>query len=207
MATLIGLYGGSFDPIHIGHLISTRAVAESLDLERILFLPSARPPHKHPGTLASAEHRAKMVRLALGDESLFEFSDFDLARSGPTYTVDTIDHFATTLGSAAHLHWIIGADTLVEIPTWRSADQLIDNCRIVTAARPGSMDIDWSKLTESVGETRARKLREGIVETPMIDISSTQIRQRLSDGKSIRHLVPDPVNDYIHEHHLYGVRQ
>jgi len=204
MSNLIGLYGGSFDPIHIGHLIIARAVAESLDLYRVILFPSARPPHKPTGTLADAEHRAKMVRPAIGDEAIFEFSDHDLARSGPTYTVDTIDHFATALGSDAHLHWIIGADSLVEIPTWRSADQLIDNCRIVTAGRPGSTDIDWIALAESVGEPRARKLREGIVETPMIDISSTQIRQRLSSGQSIRHLVPDPVNDYIYEHHLYG---
>lgn len=207
MPTLIGLYGGSFDPVHIGHLVIARAVAESLDLERVIFLPSARPPHKQSGTLASADHRARMVRLAIGDESIFELSDYDLTRSGPTYTVETIDHFATALGPQAHLHWIIGKDSLVEIPTWKSADNLIDTCRIITAARPGPTDIDWSAITESVGESRAHKLREGIVETPMIDISSTQIRERLSVGRSIRHLTPDAVHEYIFENHLYGARE
>jgi nicotinate-nucleotide adenylyltransferase len=206
MPTLIGLYGGSFDPIHIGHLIIARAVAESLDLERVIFLPSARPPHKQPGKLAGADHRAQMVRLAIEGDSIFELSDYDLTRSGPTYTVETIDHFATALGPQAHLHWIIGADSLIEIPTWKSADKLIDTCRIITAARPGSSDIDWSAITECVGEPRAHKLREGIVETPMIDVSSTQIRRRLGVGRSIRHLTPDLVHGYIYEHHLYGVR-
>jgi len=206
MAKLVALFGGSFDPVHIGHLIIARAVAESLDLERVIMLPSARPPHKNPATLADPTHRARMVRLAIDDEPLFEFSDYDLTRSGPTYTFDTIEHFATVTGPSSHLHWIIGADSLTEIPTWKNAAQLIDRCRIISASRPHSPEVNWRQLSESVGESRAHKLREGMIETPMIDISSTQIRNRIENGYSIRHLVPDLVHDYIYEHHLYGAR-
>lgn len=204
MPNLIGLYGGSFDPIHIGHLVIARAIAETLNLEKVIFLPSARPPHKTPGSLASADHRKEMVRLAIEQDPIFELSDYDLTRSGPTYTVETIAHFATALGPSAHLHWIIGADSLIEIPTWKSAEKLIDTCRIITAGRPGSTNIDWNALAEKLGETRARKLKEGIVETPLIDISSTNIRDRIKEGLPTQNLTPDPVHHYIKENHLYG---
>ena len=137
MAERIALYGGSFNPIHSGHLIIARAVAEQLDLTRVILLPSKHPPHKQAEALLDAAHRAEMVRLAIPDEPLFEFSDFDLTRDGPSYTVETVAHFRKSLGAAVELFWIIGADSLAELSTWHRVCDLVDTCRIITAARPG----------------------------------------------------------------------
>ncbi len=203
MSQRVGLYGGSFDPIHHGHLIVARAIAEKLDLERIILLPTATPPHKDGESLADPTHRARMVELAAEDESLFEFNDFDLTRSGPSYTIDTVAFFQERLGKHAVLHWIIGADSLVELTGWHRISALIDYCRVVTAGRPGWERINWSALRATLSEEHVRKLRDGVVDTPRLDISSTDIRCRVHDGRSIRYLVPNSVRRYIDEHALY----
>jgi len=199
MTTRVGLYGGSFDPIHFGHLIVVRSLAERLGLERVVFLPSARPPHKEDRTLAPAAERAEMVRLAIEGEPLFAFSDFDLTRAGPSYTIDTVTHFREQYGPAVELHWIVGADSLAELATWRRVGELVDVCRIVTAARTGCEPIDslGADLRRALGDDRVAKLRAGVVDTPVIDISSTDVRHRIRSGQSIRYLVPNAVADYI----------
>jgi nicotinate-nucleotide adenylyltransferase len=199
----IGLFGGSFDPIHNGHLIIARAIAERVDLERVILLPSKRPPHKQAERLADADHRAEMVKLAIQGEPLFEFSDFDLAREGPSYTIDTVMHFRQRRGAEIELCWIIGADSLSELGTWRRVGELVDACRIITAARPGSTDIQWQHFGTLLNEEQIARLKAGVLETPEIDISSTDIRHRLADGRSIRYLVPESTQQYIQEHHLY----
>lgn len=210
MSRGVALYGGSFDPIHHGHLIVARAVAEQLELERVIFLPSATPPHKQDEALADPTHRAAMVALAIQDEPLFEMSDFDLTRGGPSYTIDTVEHFRRALGDDVSLHWIIGADSLNELTSWHRVGALVDSCQILTAARGGrakpacrSDTIDWASLRDTLSESRIEKLRRGVTETPRIDISSTQVRQRAGQGKSIRYLVPDAVDQYIQAHALY----
>lgn len=197
MATPIALFGGSFDPIHLGHLIIARCVAERLDAERVILLPSARPPHKDARDLADGTHRAEMVKRAIAGEAVFEFSDVDLTRRGPSYTIDTVDHFRRRFGADVELAWIIGGDSLIELPTWHRARDLVDACRIITATRPGATSIDWSALGETFDARQVEALRAGVLETPMIDISSTDIRQRLRAGRSIRYLVPDAVREYI----------
>jgi nicotinate-nucleotide adenylyltransferase len=224
----VALFGGSFDPIHFGHLIVARSVAEPLELDRVVFLPSAHPPHKGAGDLALSEHRAAMVKLAIAGEPLFEFSDFDLTRPGPTYTIETVEHFMRQGGSKAprddgqspngerwrggtphggdadfFLGWIIGADSLMELPTWRRPGALVDTCRIITATRPGYDAIDWHKLAEVFSPAQIKRLRQGVVETPRIDISSTDLRRRIREGRSIRFLVPEPVREYIERARLY----
>ena len=203
MAESIGLYGGSFDPIHHGHLIVARAVAERIGLARIIFLPSARPPHKPAEDLAEPAHRAEMVKRAIAGEPVFDFSDFDLARRGPSYTIDTISYYRTEFGPDLELCWIIGADSLAELSTWYRAAALVDGCRIITAVRPGRTDLEWTALRASLSEEQIAKLRAGVVPTPMIEISSTDIRRRVHAGKSIRYLVPDPVRAYIETHRVY----
>ncbi|MDO8630201.1 MAG: nicotinate-nucleotide adenylyltransferase [Phycisphaerales bacterium] len=203
MAERIGLYGGSFNPIHCGHLIVARSIRERLDLGRVVFLPSRHPPHKAEGGLAAAEHRSEMVRLAIAGEPGFEFSDYDLTRDGPCYTIDTVFHFLARFGPGVELSWIIGGDSLAELPTWRRTRELVDACRIVTAARPGVGGVDWEALGKLFDDVQIQRLRDGVVDTPMIDISSTDIRCRTRDGRSIRYLVPDCVRDYIDEHGLY----
>ncbi len=203
MGERIGLYGGSFNPIHHGHLIVARAVAETLDLARVVFLPSSRPPHKLDRPIADAAHRAALVKLAIDDDPLFEFGDFDLTREGPTYTIDAVLTFRDQGYGPDELHWIIGADSLAELATWRRVGELVDACRIVAAARPGFERIDWEAFRPTLSAAQVERLRAGVIDTPCIDISSTDIRNRIRTGKSIRYLVPNRVRDYIERHRLF----
>jgi nicotinate-nucleotide adenylyltransferase len=203
MAGRIGLYGGSFNPIHCGHLIVARSIRERLDLGRVVFLPSRHPPHKAEGGLAAVEHRSEMVRLAIAGEPGFEFSDNDLTRDGPCYTIDTVRYFRSLVGAEVELFWIIGDDSLAELPMWHKAGELVDACRIVTASRPRMGGFDLEALRGTFSDSQVKKLFAGILNTPPIDISSTDIRGRVRDGRSIRYLVPDCVQDYINEHGIY----
>jgi nicotinate-nucleotide adenylyltransferase len=202
----IGLYGGSFDPIHIGHVIVARSVAESLGLDRVIFLPSASPPHKDSSDLLSQEHRARMAELAIANEPLFALDDYDLTRKGPTYTVETVAYFKGLFGAGAELAWIIGADSLPELKSWHRVSELVDACRIVTAARPGWEAPDLSILRPELSDEQIERLGRDILATPRIDVSATDIRRRVRTGRSIRYLVPDAVGDYIQRHELYRER-
>ena len=175
-----------------------------MQLDRVVFLPACRPPHKQSEALLDPGHRAEMVKLAVAGEDIFEFSDFDLHRSGPSYTIETVAHFRKEYGQGCMLHWIIGADSLGELPLWYRVTELVDNCRIVTAHRPGWDSIDWNLLQATFSDVQCEALRSGVVTTPRIEISSTDIRRRRAQGKSIRHLVPDNVCEYIETHDLYG---
>lgn len=201
MGESLGLFGGSFNPIHFGHLIVARAIRERLGLDRVLFLPSNRPPHKADKVLAAAAHRAQMVKLAIKDEPGFVFDEFDLTRSGPCYTIDTVTHFKGLFPNA-EICWFIGADSLADLTTWHRAPELVTLCRIVTASRSNS-SIDWSLLERTFGTTGVAKLGSGVVDTPFIDISATDIRQRVAAGLSIRFLVPEPVREYISKQGIY----
>ncbi len=206
MTERIGLFGGSFDPIHVGHLISARSLAETLDLSRVILIPSARPPHKQGVSITAPEHRLAMVRLAAEGEDLFEVSDLELARPGPSFTLDTVDHFRRVFGEDAPLFWLIGADSLPEVPTWHRVVDLVQRVTIVTATRPGWRSPEVGPLAQAIGEQAARRLLEHCLQTPGIDVSATQIRRRRAAGRSIRFLVPDPVWTYINHHGLYLAR-
>jgi nicotinate-nucleotide adenylyltransferase len=144
-----------------------------------------------------------MILRAVAGEALFECSDFDLTREGPTYSIQTIEHFAELLGPESSLCWIIGEDALAELVTWRQAERLLDRCSVLTASRPGFSGVDEARLGSVFSGDQIERLKAGVVETPRIDISSTNIRARVGDGRSIRFLVPDAVWEYIDEHHLY----
>ena len=203
MMQRVALYGGSFNPIHVGHLISARAIAEHLGLDRVIFLPSARPPHKPASEALDSMHRAEMVKLAIEGEPGFEFSDYDLTRSGPTYTIDTVRHFSNLLGAQTTLYWIIGADSLPELGTWHRIHELLDSCTMITAMRPGIPVPDVQSLRSALGDERLARLLSGRVCTPAIEISSTDIRDRVRRGRSVRYSVPHSVLEYIHRHGLY----
>lgn len=209
MALKLGLLGGSFDPVHNGHLIVARSIAERRNLDSIVFLPSATPPHKKRTAQADAHHRAAMVNLAIADEPRFELSRFDLDREGPTYTIETVEYFKkrsanSNQPSGVDLFWIIGADWISEIASWHRAGELIDACNIVTASRAGCAAPDWESLRNQLNESRVEKIRAGVVETPVIEISSTMIRDRVANRQSIRYLVPESVRQYIGEQGLYA---
>ncbi len=203
MSKRVGLYGGSFDPIHHGHLIIARCIAERQSLDEVVFLPSASPPHKHAADLMDSAHRGEMVKLAIEGEAGFRFSDHDLKRSGPTYTIDTISYFQQLLGSNVDVFWIVGADSLAEMATWHRVRSLVDACRIITAARPGWDEINVDPLRACLSQSQVDRLLGDVQQTPRIDISATDIRRRLGDGASIRYLVPDSVRGYIERNGLY----
>jgi nicotinate-nucleotide adenylyltransferase len=203
MNDAVGLIGGSFDPIHLGHLLIARHVAEALDLARVVFVPSAHPPHKRPDALASVQHRLEMVRLAIAGEPAFDVSDWEASRAGPNYTIDTITQFRAACGPEPRLHWIIGSDSLAELATWKDVPTLVAACRIVTVPRPGAESPDLAPLQNVLSDAQVAELRRYVLDTPRIDISSTDIRRRVGAGLSIRYLVPEPVRQYILAHGLY----
>lgn len=203
MASGIALFGGSFNPVHHGHLIVARAVAEELNVARLVFVPSANPPHKMGQDLADAADRLEMVRLAVAGEPLFETSDIEVRRHGPSYTILTIEEYRSRLTTGQDLYWIIGGDTISELHTWFRARELVDLCRIVTAVRPGFETPDLSVLQPTLTHAQVERLRQGILQTPRVDISATEVRRRVAAGRSTRFLVPEAVLEYIEGHKLY----
>ncbi len=197
------LFGGTFNPIHIGHLIVARAAAEHLGVGRVVLIPSANPPHKSGEELASPADRLEMARAATAGEPGFEVDDIELRREGPSYTVLTVRAFRRRLGDEVPLFWLIGADTLSELAAWYRTAELVSLCRIVTAVRPGYDRPDTTPLRRVLSAEHVRRLEEDIIPTPRIDISATDIRRRVREGRSIRFLVPDAVADRIVAGGLY----
>lgn len=197
------LYGGSFNPIHHGHLIAARSAAELLAATRIIFIPCANPPHKSDDDLAPAADRLEMVRLAIAGQAGWEASDCELRRDGPSYTFETVQAFRKTLGPQAVLCWMIGADSLPELASWYRIGELVEICRIVTVARPGWDHPDPGPLCTRLNPAQIQRLLADVLNTPRIDISATDIRRRVRQGLSIRYLVPDAVADYIRSRGLY----
>ncbi len=203
MAEVVVLFGGSFNPIHNGHLIVARSVAEQIGAGRIVFIPSAQPPHKPRGDLADAADRLEMVRLAIAGEAGCEVSDCELHRDGPSYTIDTVSHFRRAFGAGVESCWVIGADSLTELASWYRIEELVDLCRIITAARPGWEQPDLNVLRARLTDAQIARLAADVLDTPRVDISATDIRRRIRESRSIRYLVPDAVLAYIEARSLY----
>ena len=184
----IGLFGGTFDPVHTGHLIIAQSVRESLGIDSIIFIPSARPPHKNTDIMFTPEERYSMLSAALEGNPHFLISDIEKKRKGPSYTIDTIREIKSTVAPGTDISFIVGRDNLVEISGWKDPHSIIGECGILAAGRPGhENDTIPGWLKDAVN----------IVPTPLIDISSSDIRARLREGKSIRYLVPDAVFEFI----------
>lgn len=188
--------GGTFNPIHHGHLICARAVAEAKHYERVALIPTAISPHK-PGSpdLAAATDRLEMCRLSVQDSAFFAVEDIELTRSGPSYTIDTAREL--TGRGWGKVHWLIGADMLNYLPKWHLASQLIQEVEFVIIARPG-MELDWQSLP-----VEFHYLKENVVAAPLIDLSASDIRRRVAAGLSIDYLTPEPVCRYIRDRRLY----
>lgn len=189
----IGILGGTFDPIHNGHLVVASAALSSRHLDRILFVPSGHPPHKRLPDLSPAESRARMVELAVQDDPLFELCRVELERPGPSYTVDTLRHLKAAFPGSL-LFLIIGADNAEEMDTWSEPDEVVALATVLVVSRAGSAE-------ERVPE-RLRKQMDFLV-TEQVDISSTEIRQRVHDRGKLKDLVPAKVEAYILDRGLY----
>jgi nicotinate-nucleotide adenylyltransferase len=185
------LFGGSFDPVHFGHLLVAEALRELERLDEVVFVPAARSPHKR-ATAATGEARLAMLRLAVRDNPCFRVSDFELRRRGPSYTIETVRAFAARWGERPIL--VVGADALLELHTWYEADALLREARIVVYARPGA--------GAAAARAAALGLRyHAVVESPL---QSRTLRARARRGRSLRYLVPEPVRRYILENKLYA---
>lgn len=201
--TRLGLFGGSFDPIHHGHLIVARSAAEQLGLPRVVFIPSARPPHKLGGVVTDPAHRLAMVEAAVAGDPLFAVDDLELHRAGPSYTFDTVGEYRRRMGSDAELIWFIGADSLPQLPTWYRVAELVQAVRIVTLARAGWSPPEPAYLEGAVGPAATRQLLRDCLTTPTIEISATDIRERVRSGRPIINLVSPAVRSYIDAHRIY----
>lgn len=202
----IGILGGTFDPVHIGHLVVAEEARIKLGLSEILFVPAGQPWLKLDRDITPAVTRVEMVRRAIADNPCFKLSTVEVNRPGPSYTVDTLTALQKRLGSEARLFFILGRDTLAELPQWKEPKKLAELCRFVVAPRSvlseaeGSNSRDLQRL-----ETAIPGLLDKVIQLdmPVIGISSSAIRQRLAQGLSIRYLVPPGVEKYIAEQKLY----
>ena len=196
--------GGTFDPIHLGHLAIAEEAREVLGLERILFIPAARPPHRPGGSAADAEQRAAMVALAIAGNPGFELSRIEIERPGPSYTVDTVEAIAQAerrSGREPDLAFILSAETLRDLPTWRSPERLLDAARVAVVPREGYPVPSRAWLRDRFP---GRADRIDLLAGPRLGLSSTSIRGRVAAGRSIRYLVPPAVERYIEDHGLYA---
>jgi nicotinate-nucleotide adenylyltransferase len=196
----LGLMGGTFDPIHVGHLAIAEEAREALALERILFVPAPRPPHKPDGVAAAIDARLAMVALAIAGNPAFELSRIEIDRPGPSYTVDT----AAELARDGDLTVILSAETFADLPQWHEPDRLFDLARVAVVPREGYPAPDPAWLSETFP---GREGRVTYLEGPRLGLSSTAIRARVAAGRSIRYLVPAAVEAYIAEHRLYRTDQ
>ena len=154
----IALFGGSFNPIHHGHLIVAGSIRERLELDQVVFVPAARPPHKAAKQLASPEDRWRMVQLAIEGEPGFRACDRELRRAGPSYTIDTVLGVQQEAGPGTTVYWIVGGDWLADLPTWHRASELVDACRIVTVGRPGWDNSSFASLGGFLSESQIARL-------------------------------------------------
>ncbi len=203
----IALFGGSFNPIHYGHLAIAEEIRDRLGLEKVVFVPCFLPPHKDAADIAEAGHRAAMARLATAGNPRFEVSTLEIDRGGKSYTIDTVRHFKESSGEKAQIYFLVGADMLKGISTWKDIEGLLRICRIVVVPRPGydlTQALNYRFLAAENADL-ATGLLENIVvqEAALLGISATDIRRRVREGKSIKYLLPDAVEQYIREQRLY----
>lgn len=196
----IGLLGGTFDPIHHGHLVAAEEAAWALDLGRVLFLPAAAPPHKERADLSPIADRVAMVALATRGNKLFGVSLVDAERDGPAYSVDTLRILKQSQIGDVDYFFIVGLDSLADLPKWHLPGELLSLARLVAVSRPGYGQPDWDALEQALPGCRERT---SLVPIPELAISSSDIRERVFRGQPIRYQVPPMVERYIAERGLY----
>ena len=208
----IGLFGGTFNPVHIGHLRTALELRERLGLDEIRMLPSAQPPHRDEPQV-SAEQRAIMVALAIDGEPGLAVDDRELRRGGPSWTIDTLKEVRQELGADVSLSFCVGMDSLVNLASWHRWRELTDWAHLVVAARPGwqvpadGEVAEWLRTRHNTDPAALRQRSHGLVlvtELTLLPVAATGLRQRLRAGRSVRYLTPDSVVSYIEQHRLYS---
>ena len=192
--------GGTFDPIHYGHLVTAEAARNRFDLDLVIFVPSGKPPHKKDYPVTASEHRYLMTVVAVVTNRYFEVSRIEIDREGFSYTIDTIKELRQRFPET-ELYFITGADAILEILTWKSVSEILDDCHLIAATRPGyELDGLRNDLKKTVGDS-INKIYS--IEVPALAISSTSIRKRVAQGQPIKYLLPESVEQYIYKNGLY----
>ena len=200
MKKRIGLMGGTFDPIHLAHLHIAEESREAFKLDEVRFIPAAQPPHKLGRKIASAEQRIKMVELAIAGNPCFCLDLLEMERKGPSYSWLMVQEMQQKLGEDAELYFITGSDSINDLPTWNHPRELVGACQFIGTTRP-EIPFDEELLLDYFGPELRSHIHE--LRVPLMEISSTQIRERVAEGRSIRYLVPENVADYIEKEGLY----
>lgn len=197
----IGIMGGTFDPIHFGHLITAEEARINFNLDRVIFVPTGNPPHKKDYEVTDPEHRYIMTALATNSNPFFQVSRIEIERRGYSYTVDTLNQFLEIYGKDVSLFFISGADAVLDILTWKNVKGVLDVCTFIAATRPG---YPVKKLEDKLKELKDLYGKDvQLLEVTAVAISSTEIRKRVKEGRSIKYLVPESVEEYILKNGLY----
>jgi nicotinate-nucleotide adenylyltransferase len=196
----IGIFGGTFDPPHLGHLAAAQEALELLQLQSVLFVPARRNPLKSDGPTTSAAHRWRMLEIAVGADDRFGVSRADLDRIGPSYTVDLIEHMREQIDDGTEIVFIMGTDSLADFDRWREPSRLLSMAQVVAVFRPGAAFPDLERLANAVPGFVERV---ALVQTPGVALSASDVRERIAVGRSVRYLVPENVRMYIERHGLY----
>ena len=197
----LGIMGGTFDPIHMGHLVTAEVARQQFKLDHVIFIPAGIPPHKDIKTINNAEHRYLMTLLAVVDNPYFTVSRLEIDNNQPSYTIDTVRRFYEIYNGKLNLYLITGADAILDITTWKDYKELLNTCCFIAASRPG---YSLSKLKDVLGPLSpeiTKKIK--LLEIPAMAISSTFIRRRVAEGKTIKYLTPESVEQYIYKNRLY----
>lgn len=202
MAEKIILFGGTFDPIHKGHIEVAESAAQKIGADKIIFIPARRSPHKNKQPVATDIDRIAMLKLAVEGKKSFHTSNVELNRAEPSYTIDTIKQLRQKFGADCEFYWLIGADMLKDLPLWYKVNELLKECNVCVMNRGGFDKPDFDGII-GLSEENIEKLRRNMIETPLIEISSTEIRKRLLQGEDVSPFLPTNVLDYIKRRRLY----
>lgn len=198
----IGIFGGTFDPVHLGHLLLAESAREQCGLDEVWFVPAAVPPHKRNCKRTEAIHRVEMLKLAVGGQEAFRVCELEIERGGVSFTVDTLVR-VLQMRPEATLHLLIGADTLADLPNWREPGRVCELALPTAVCRPGSPAPNYAALAGLTTPARLAAIAAVRVEMPLIGISGTELRRRVAAGRSIRYQTPRAVEAYIATHGLY----
>ena len=204
MRQKIILFGGTFDPIHYGHIRIAESAIQQIAADQLVFIPAKRSPHKKSFPVASAKERLEMISLAIAGKDNFSLTDCELKRPEPSFTLDTVRSFRAQYPEDAEVYWLVGADMVKDLTKWHRICDLIDQCNLCVMPRPGFERPSFAGLKGVLGRQRLEKLQRNVISTPLVDISGTQIMKKLACGDDVEPMLPPRVLAYIRKNGLYA---
>ena len=197
------LFGGTFDPVHLGHTTVAKSAAEYIHAERVIFIPAKCSPLKSLSPRVGDNDRLKMLNFAIEGQEKYEVSDYEISKPAPSYTLDTVRYFQSIYSSEYTLYWLVGADSIDDLIYWHRITELIDECNVSMMYRAEYDKPDFSKYKDVWGMERVEKLQKNIIPTPLVNISSTEVRREIASGADVTQMLDKTVFSYIKENKLY----